>query len=818
MLVGALFPLAFVAQVLGADEVPWQGVDQLIQSSCVSCHDDAAEGGLNLKQVGRDLSQPDLLLRWERVYDRIVRAEMPPPGEKQPAEDVRKSALTALEKNLNRASETLQSRIGRTILRRVTRREYEYLVNDLLGMDVELASLLPAENAAGFSTVADKQGLSPQHIHAYFEAADRAIDRVLHLDPAAEKRQLARLDLKQNLEVRKHIDDLKQKNERVYITQLDDAVVMYLDGDGLFRLPEAPATGVYRLRAEVSAHQATRPVIFTLNYRDYQRGVNHLIKTFDIPPGSSKVVETEVKLTKGQYVYAGVLNLQFPENGEHIYNLGAEKYTGSGIAVKWLEADGPLNDQWPPQATTDLLGDIQIKKLDSPEWDPWRAEHVAFQIMAGDDPAGQLRSLIERFAPRAFRRPLENDEVEALLEIGVKTFDHFRQQDGFGPDKAMDRAVRSVLRSILASPQFLFETAPPGPLDDYVLASRLAMFLWKGLPDEELFQTAFEGRLHQRDVLREQTNRMLNDPRSGRMVRDFLGQWLHLDDIEATFPDSRLYPEFDLHLMRSMLAETQGYVAHLIEHDLSSDLLIDSDFSILNRRLAEHYGIEGVEGQEMRRVELPAGSPRGGLITQGSILKITANGTTTSPVKRGSWVLTSLLGTPPSPPPPMVGSVEPDTRGSTTIRELLDKHRNLAVCASCHRTIDPPGFAMECFDVIGGFRERYRVTGAGEPAVEKLYGRSIWEYRMGPAVDVSGEMPSGEAFRDVREFKSLLMDRRDDVARNLLKQWIVYATGAELQFADRDDLERLLADARESGYGMRNMLHQIIQSDLFLKK
>lgn len=806
---------AFSWRVAISQEKP---VDALVQASCIACHDETNEGGLNLKELGRDLSKPDVLRRWERIHDRVARGEMPPASEKQPDVALRASALAALEKGLNRASEAAQQRDGRVVLRRVTRKEFEYLANDLLGVDAELATLLPAENAAGFSTVAGKQGLSPQHIRAYFDAADRAIDRALYLEPAAEKTKRERLDLKQNPEVLKHVQELKAKGDRVHITVLDDAVVMYLDGAHLLRLPDAPANGVYKVRAEVAAYQTDRPVIFTLNYRDYGRGFNQLIKAFDVPPGNSKVVETEVRLLKGQHIYVGALNLQYPPDFKHIYDVGAENYKGAGVAVKWIEAEGPIHEHWPPTATTELLGDIELKKLDNPEWDPVRGEHIAFQIIAGNDPAAHLRSLVDRFAPRAFRRPVEKEERDRLIEIGVKTFEKLRDEKDFGPNKAMDRAVRASLRATLTSPQFLFETPPPGRLDDHALASRLALFLWKGLPDEELFQAAREGRLRQPAVLREQVNRMLDDPRSQRMMHDFLGQWLHLDEIEATFPDARLYPEFDLHLMRSMLGETRSYFAHLIERDLSSDLLIDSDFSMLNRRLAEHYGIKGVEGQEIQRVTLPEGSPRGGLITQAAILKITANGTTTSPVKRGSWVLTSLLGTPPAPPPPMVGSVEPDTRGSTTIRELLDKHRRDAVCASCHRVIDPPGFAMECFDVIGGFRDRYRVTGPGDAAPESLFGRNIWEYRMGPPVDSSGETPDGEAFRDVKEFKSRLMARREDVAGNLIRQWVVYATGAEIQFADRDDLEKILEACRPTKFGLRTILHEIIQSDLFRNK
>ena len=267
-----------------------------------------------------------------------------------------------------------------------------------------------------------------------------------------------------------------------------------------------------------------------------------------------------------------------------------------------------------------------------------------------------------------------------------------------------------------------------------------------------------------------------------------------------------------------MLAETKFFLEHLIEKDLSATNLIDSDFAFLNRRLAEHYGIDGVKGQHFRKVKLKKSSPRGGILTHASVLKVTANGTTTSPVTRGSWVLTHLLGQPPSPPPPTIGSIEPDTRGTTTIREMLAKHRNDATCASCHKLIDPPGFALESFDVIGGYRERFRSREKGENVKRKLHGRKIWEYKIGLAVDSSGELPDGKKFDGIKEYKKLLLKEKDQVARNLIAQLMVYSTGAEIQFSDRSEIERILEVCRKSDFGIRTMIHEVIKSKLFLNK
>ena len=267
-----------------------------------------------------------------------------------------------------------------------------------------------------------------------------------------------------------------------------------------------------------------------------------------------------------------------------------------------------------------------------------------------------------------------------------------------------------------------------------------------------------------------------------------------------------------------MLAETRLFLHELLAKNLPARNFIKSDFTFLNRRLAHHYGMANISGERMRRVALPADSVRGGLMTQASILKITANGTLTSPVKRGHWVLNSLLGTPPHPPPPPIGALEPDIRGAVTIRETLAKHRDVASCASCHQHIDPPGFALESFNPIGGFRQRYRTTGKGDWTNHRFMGRHVHEYRWGLHVDASGSTASGEQFKGIRRFRDLLLMQEEQVARNFVSQLITYATGAEVQFADRPEVERILASTKKSGYPVRELLHAVVQSRLFLNK
>lgn len=298
---------------------------------------------------------------------------------------------------------------------------------------------------------------------------------------------------------------------------------------------------------------------------------------------------------------------------------------------------------------------------------------------------------------------------------------------------------------------------------------------------------------------------------------NFVDQWLDLKQIDFTLPDRKLYPEFDDILKAAMVGETHAFFAQMLRDDSKLGNIVQSDFLMLNRCIAEHYKIDGVVGEEFRRAPVPSGSHRGGVLTQASVLKVTANGTFTSPVLRGAWVMRRLLGEPPDPPPPDIPAFEPDTRGASSIRQQLDRHRSLATCISCHQQIDPPGFALENFDVIGGWRERYRVEKGPSPPGQ-FRGRRIWEYGLGPPVDASGELIDGQKFKNIDDFKQLLIAREDQVARTLIQNLITYATGAGIEFADRDVVETILKSLKSKRGGLRMLVHEIVQSQTFQNK
>ncbi len=519
-------------------------------------------------------------------------------------------------------------------------------------------------------------------------------------------------------------------------------------------------------------------------------------------------------------------------------------FTGPGIACDWFDIEGPINDVWPPASHKLLFGDLPLVEFKLAEHAgvhaPKRAA-VRQEVGAGknqpdpisgiwtvssDKPAVDADRLLAAFLPKAFRRPVDEavrKDYVAKVEARLKAGDCF------------ETAMRWAYRAALCSPDFLYhvelasadgnktagekagsDKTGGDKLDDYALADRLSYFLWNSMPDERMIELATAGKLHDAKSLRDEVERLLHDAKFDRFVDDFVGQWLKLRQISANDPDSKLYPEFSPYLQDSMVLETRAYFRELIDKDLDARHLVTSDFAMLNEKLAVHYGIPGVSGSQIRRVQLPANCPRGGFLTQAAVLKVTANGTTTSPVPRGAFVVGRLLGRPPDPPPPNIPAIEPDVRGAKTIREQLDKHRSSATCAACHAKMDPAGFALESFDVIGGWRTRYRSIGAGDPAprgsIDPFIGIS---FKLGPAVDPSGELPDGRTFGDIQSLKALLAEDSERLLKNLAQQFAVYAIGREMSFSDRDEVAEIVAKTQNKGGGARVLIHELAQSKIF---
>jgi len=663
-----------------------------------------------------------------------------------------------------------------------------------------LQQFLPEdEPSQGFDNVAEGLRLSMIHMEQYLEAADAAISAAIDLRrrPDPVKKRLRYHD-EESIK-----DDLKKTSWKSFLVRPDDVVIFSDNSPSVLRQWSVKTRGRYRIRVAASAYQAAgRPAWLKLYATNFK--VQRLLGFIDLPADSSRELEVVADLEEGELLNLSPYDTDYDDKGRGIYGIGSETYRGRGVAVKWVDVEGPLLETWPPPSVGRLFGTILVKPVDKPGSDP-RAP--AF-VVAPEDPAAASETVIQEFASQAFRRPVSPIEVERYVRLARRGLD-----DGL----AFGDAMRVAFRAMIASPRFLFLDESPGPLDDWALACRLSYFLWSTEPDEALRTLAARGELSRPETLRTQVDRMLDSPRARAFVENFVGQWLDLRQIDFTRPDRKLYPEFDDLLKASMVGETHAFFEELLRTDAPLASLIHSDFLMLNRCLAEHYGISGVVGEEIRRVPLPPGSHRGGVLTQASVLKVTANGTVSSPVLRGAWVLKRLLGEPPAPPPANVPAFEPDTRGTSTVREQLARHRNQAACASCHASIDPPGFALENFDVIGGWRDRYR-SEKGDPARSTFRGREVWEYKLGPKVDASGETADGRAFRDVDEFKQWLLGREDQITRNLSRNLLTYATGAGVQFADREVVESILSKLKGGGGGLRTLVHEIVQSPTFRSK
>lgn len=825
-----LFMSAVVTQSL-ATAASANDLDTLIQSTCIACHDADTETRLDFAALGKDFENEQSFRTWVHVFDRIQSGDMPPAAAAQPSPEVRSAAVKLLEDKLKQVNQQRQQTKGRVPSRRLTRAEYEHTLHDLLGIGGDLAKFLPPENeSAAFDVIAANQEMSSVHVRGLLKAADAALDEAIQL---GSKPNMAEREIDYfNSRYMKMWFEREVRRGGGTVFRTDHDVVTFRGENFVFRSDTngfvPPVAGQYRITVKAAAYQPRSLITLSLKRQNDTQGESELFAAWDLVGEDYREVSTTKYLRPDDYIYVSADELEPAPDGSIIYNSQpASKFGGEGVRIRRVTVEGPLEASWPPERTKNLFPGIE-----------WKYNLIgalrgqSFYPELKEPPIGHVRTIVSALASKAFRRKVSESEVDELVELAKPSLD--AKHD-------FVECVRIPLRAILVSPHLVFlsnETRSENrqdfrqpdasPVEDLydsrcrlsglALASRLSYFLWRSLPDEELLQIAHAGQLSHRETLRDQVDRMLDHPKCDRFVHEFLDQWLELSRIDATTPDAHLYPEYDDVLRRAMLVETREFFAHLIDEDLSVANLIDSDFTFLNRKMAEHYGIEGVEGEQVRKVTLDENSIRGGILTHASISKVTANGTVTTPVKRGNFVMTNLLGLPPNPPPPGVGSIEPDTRGATTIRETLQKHQNVEACAVCHRKIDPPGFALECFDPIGNFRTRYRNSKGikREPTVGLRLLHP--EYKPGLPVDTSGITADGASFADVREFKRHLYESTEQVVRNVVSRLIEFSTGGEIEFADRDEVERIVLATKDNGYPLRSLIHHVVASRLFLNR
>ncbi len=827
---------------------------------CVSCHgEEKQKGDRRFDALGGELGDLDALTAWQEILDQLNLGEMPPDkAELHPTDDEVQKMVASITASFEKAHAALEGELTQPVVRRLNKRQYNNTVRTLLKLQPMLAdpteSFPPDITVDHFDTVSSALVTSDFLLESYLQSARDLIQRATCLSDQPPKVQSWTFQAP-FFKLPARPDGLDEPGRYQHIrknpTYEDgylwlDKFVEGVPHDGYYKL-KFKAQGINRdypydeARVGVSKSEKLRIGVVAGHpgYGDLKaaNGSDRPLLEFDLPDDKPQVFEAKVWLDEGyqpRFTFPNGPNrtkplrsytvAEFPARfTEFIKFLGPkdgefrnlpEKYialanqskhpvTGRGTEgrkfdstkfytnknstqgwLAWTRAyegprvrvfevslEGPFYDEWPTASHHELYGDNAIE-----------LKHAA--------------TILSHFAFRAFRRPIEKDELEVLVKL-------VKSQAATGSSDL--EAIQAGLQAILCSPSFLYlEKQQQGDADDtgaddHALAARLSYFLWSDQPDWSLRQSATDKKLHDPEVLREQALRLIKDGRSQDFVEAFTDSWLQLDKVGTQPPSHTTYPEYFTHSLQSaMIEETRQVFRHLMVENLPITHFIDSDFTFLNGNLARHYDIDHVVGHHFRKVQV-YDRRRGGLLGQAAVLTASANGIDTSPVVRGIWVLENILGTPPNPPPPDIEPIEPDIRGVTTIREQLQKHREVATCAQCHAKIDPLGFALENFDPIGGWRIRYMNTGKK------------------PMVDASGQFPDGDGFADVVELKQQLLERKSQFARCLTEKLLVYATGRTLSPIDRPHVDRIVHELEERGWGFRDLLLLVIESKPFLQ-
>lgn len=832
-------------------------LNTFIDRHCASCHDDIEKkGGLDLTSLTFTPGDPKNFAKWLVVHDRVQQGEMPPKEKKRPAGDDMTSFLGDLS-NALKTAEVGFLKEGRATQRRLNRYEYENAVRDLLGAPwLQVKAGLPEDGEKyRFNKIGDTLDISHVNMARYLVVAEDALRQVVARELSPPQPTVTRYYARdqRSFAGKMTFSVFNRRPERATFPVLGteaqpdvratkapitvgpaDPVTREREAMGVvassyepielrFEKFKAPVSGRYKIR--VSAYSvwvgAGKPVEgkthqwWIPDFDDVSPGRRPEPITFysETPPRSLRRLgafdfgteptthELDVYLLAGEMIRPDCVRL-FRSRPSNWQNPLATREGQPGVAFRWMEVEGPLQDEWPSKGHRLMFGNLRLSKTPNGKG----------VDVVSEDPQKDAPRLLRSFTEAAYRRPVTQEDLDQFLPV---------IQGALASGSSFTDAMIAGYTAVLCSPGFLFLDEKPGRLEDHALASRLAFFLWNTAPDTELRHLADEGRLRTPAVLKAQTERLLCDPRSRQFVEAFLDYWLDLRKLQATSPDSALYNDYYLDdaLVEAAQEETQLFFSELLAKDLPARSLISTDFAFVNERLADHYGLPHVDGIALQKVTLPVDSPRGGLLTQASVLKVTANGTSTSPVLRGTWIMERILGMPPPPPPPNLPAVEPDIRGAHTIRQQLDLHRTEASCAACHAKIDPPGFALENFDVMGGWRSQYRAIDDKVAAVAGFGKNGLkFAFHYGLPVDASGELWDGQAFHDIKEFKALLLKDERLIARNLLRQLALYATGSPARFTDRDTIESILTQTQASHYGVRDLIHGLVQSDLFLNK
>ncbi|TXT35717.1 MAG: hypothetical protein FD138_1246 [Planctomycetota bacterium] len=840
-----------------------------VKTHCVRCHGpEKKEGNLRVDQhLKNEFIDPATKEKWGEVVNALNSHEMPPEGEPQPKPDEVAKVVDWITEQMVRAE--LVRRDGQIVLRRLNRDEYRNTIRDLIGIDFDVAAFPLDPASGGFDNNGKALTMSPLLTEIYLESARRILDRALvegDQPPAIKWRfeidsgdndSNRKIYDKQNVivnggnnpvkdgfKVLHHDNWDKHLNARGYALKHEGDYIIRIRAAGRVpkredvvesarkalqdrfdkQMKENPKGERYhreQLERDLKHFQTDRMYDYgspRLKLIQSLGGQPKVLAEFDVDAPLDKPREYEVRarFTTEQagltieYAYA------IPRVLENFWFQGHDVFARPELYVDWFEIEGPVYDSWPPPSHRRLLGE---------------------NVPAKEKERETAKTLIARFLRSAYRRPVTAAEIEEKLKL----FDLVRSDS-----PSFVQAIKTPLIAAMASPHFLYLAEPvgdslrdshsnvrPAPTaqatsksgkqpaskpesrsrsdratTDHELAARLSYFLWSSMPDEELNKLADGGKLRDPKTLTAQVNRMLADPKSESFVRNFAGQWLGLREVGANPPASDLYPQYDRHLETSITEESRAFFAEILKHDLSVLNFVGSDFVVINERLARFYGIPEVRGDEFRRVAVPDGVHRGGIVTQASMLTITSNGTRTSPVKRGTWVLKNVLGIDPGLPVANAGDIAPKVPGidKATVRKRLEIHRTLPQCARCHSKIDPLGFALENFNAAGEWRE------------QEGFGYKGRIDRNDPKIDAASKLPDGTAINGVDELRTVLRQKEDLFLNCLASKLLTYALGRELGIADQPAVKAAVAHTKKNGYTLRSLIQFIVTSESFGSK
>jgi mono/diheme cytochrome c family protein len=712
-------------------------VDPLLKQHCLECHTGAdPTGGVAFDELFGKANVAADREAWETLAKKLHSGEMPPEGEPTLEPEKRKTITGWIDGQLANSGCGDGRDPGRVTIRRLNRNEYNNTIRDLLGVDFHPADDFPSDDVGyGFDNIGDVLSMPPILLEKYLAAAEKISTRVI----GENLTNLVTEDVNGG--------DVVDGGARILVSsekEIKTPVRLFGSGDFIFRV---------KAFGDQVGDEPVRMAV----YLDKK-----LVRKFEVRAtnGASQIYEGRLNTRGGKRL----ITIRFEND---FYDESLPSPHDRNLYVESIELTGP----YPPT----------LKKLIPREHTP-------------EDKLLLAREIVSDVMRRAYRRPVTEEEIKRVLAL-VEMAD----RDG----ENFNNCIGLALQAILVSPNFLFrvELDPENPdeirtLNDFELATRLSYFLWSSMPDDELMTLARLGQLRSGDNLQQQVRRMLADEKSRSLVENFAGQWLQLRNLKLAAPDKGKYPAFDEALRQAMQKETELFFTSVMREDRSVLEFLSADYTFLNERLAAHYGVADVKGEEFRRVSLDP-EQRGGVLTQASVLTVTSNPTRTSPVKRGKWVLENLFGTPPPPPPPDVPELKDDGAALTgSLRQRTEQHRANPACAVCHVRMDPLGFGLENFDGIGGWR-----TKDGDFDI-----------------DASGELPGGVTFNGPRELKTILLARQDDFVHCLAEKMLTYALGRGVEYSDRCTVQDIATAVKQNDHKFASMILAIVESDAFQKR